>query len=104
MKKKRRRSRAVPSEVPPKSMKEKVATALEVPLSAVGGTPQLLLSGNRELTVEGCKGILEYDEDIIRLNLGKLILRLTGRDLSLCTLTEDTAVVEGYLLSIEFLT
>ena len=70
----------------------------------MGGTPQLLLSGNRELTVEGCKGILEYDEDIIRLNLGKFILRLTGRDLSLCTLTEDTAVVEGYLLSIEFLT
>ena len=54
--------------------------------------------------MEGCKGILEYDEDIIRLNLGKFILRLTGRDLSLCTLTEDTAVVEGYLLSIEFLT
>ena len=39
-----------------------------------------------------------------RKNGGKFILRLTGRDLSLCTLTEDTAVVEGYLLSIEFLT
>ena len=56
------------------------------------------------MTVEGCKGVLEYDEDMVKLNLGKMILQVRGRDLNIKGLTDDAAVLEGYFLSIEFLT
>ena len=71
MKTKRRRRQP---ETPPEqklSVPQKAATLLEVPLSAFGGVPNLELTGNREMTVEGCKGVLEYDEDVVKLNLGK---------------------------------
>ena len=104
MKTKRRRRQP---ETPPEqklSVPQKAAALLEVPLSAFGGVPNLELTGNREMTVEGCKGVLEYDEDMVKLNLGKMILQVRGRDLNIIGLTDDAAVLEGYFLSIEFLT
>ena len=104
MKTKRRRRQ---SETPPEqklSVPQKAATLLEVPLSAFGGVPSLELTGNREMTVEGCRGVLEYDEDVVKLNLGKMILQVRGRDLNIKGLTDDAAVLEGYFLSIDFLT
>ena len=60
------------------------------------------LSGNREAIVEGCKGVVEYDEGIIRLNLGKNIVRFTGTGLSIRTLTLEQAIITGNILSIDF--
>lgn len=51
--------------------KEKLTQELEIPQAALRGVSHMELSGNREAIVEGCKGVVEYDEGIIRLNLGK---------------------------------
>ena len=104
MKTKRRRRQPETSPEQKLTVPQKAATLLEVPLSAFGGVPNLELTGNRELTVEGCKGVLEYDEDVVKLNLGKMILQVSGRDLNIKGITDDSAVLEGYFLSIEFLT
>ena len=53
--------------------------------------------------VEGCRGILEYEEGVIRLNTTSGIVRFMGRDLTMNCLTEDSAVVTGFILSVEFL-
>ncbi len=102
--KRRRRQQPDPPQGQKLSVPQKAAKMLEVPLSAFGGIPSLELTGNREMTVEGCKGVLEYDEDVVKLNLGKMILQVRGRDLNIKGLTDDSAVLEGYFLSIEFLT
>ena len=104
MKTKRRRRQP---ETPPEqklSVPQKAATLLEVPLSAFGGVPNLELTGNRGVAVEGCEGVRECDEGVVKLNLGKMILQVRGRDLNIKGLTDDAAVLEGYFLSIEFLT
>ena len=64
---------------------------------------QAELSGNRRAVVEGCRGILEYEEGVIRLNTTSGIVRFMGRDLTMNCLTEDSAVVSGTILSVEFL-
>ena len=61
------------------------------------------MAGNRRAVVDGCHGIIEYGDDLIRLNTGSGILRFTGRNLSINCLTEDSAVVDGIILSLEFL-
>ena len=61
------------------------------------------LNSNREATIDGCKGVLEYDENVVRLNTGQGQVRLTGRGLVIRTLSQNQAVVEGFILSIEFL-
>ncbi len=62
------------------------------------------INGNTEVVVEGCKGVLEYDTDVVRIKTGKLIVRFTGRGLVIKCLTADSLVVTGFITGIEFLT
>ncbi|MCI8497560.1 MAG: sporulation protein YqfC [Clostridiales bacterium] len=99
---KTRRRKAPPSDLPRPGAVQTMAKVLELPAALAGDSPHIELLGNREITVDGCRGILEYDDGFIRLNLGKTVLRLTGRDLVITALSDHTAVIEGYVLSIEF--
>lgn len=82
---------------------ERMERALELPVGSLSGAARMELFGNRRAVVEGCRGIIEYSEEVIRLNTGSGIIRFTGRSLSMSCLTEDTAVVEGQITTIEFL-
>ncbi|MDR1564389.1 MAG: YabP/YqfC family sporulation protein [Oscillospiraceae bacterium] len=68
-----------------------------------GNTARIEFSGNREVIVEGCKGILEYDDTTIRLNLGRESVRFLGKGLSIGAMSGKIAVIEGYINSMEFL-
>lgn len=61
------------------------------------GGSLIQLTGNRSAVVDGCDGIIDYHEEAIVLRAGRLVVRFTGRDLALCRLTEDSAVIEGYI-------
>lgn len=54
--------------------------------------------------MEGCQGILEYGEDTVRLSTEGMVVRFTGRDLQIRCMTQESAVVTGFITSIEFLT
>ncbi|MBS6860123.1 MAG: YabP/YqfC family sporulation protein [Clostridiales bacterium] len=69
---------------------------------AVGGC-HIELLGNREAVVEGCQGILEYDDDVVRVRAGKLVVRFTGRNLKIRCMTADSLVVDGFLRGMEFM-
>ena len=69
---------------------------------AVGGS-HIELLGNREAVVEGCQGILEYGDDVVRVRAGRLIVRFTGRNLKIRCMTADSLVVEGFLRGMEFM-
>ena len=53
--------------------------------------------------MEGCRGVLEYDTDVVRVRAGRMTLRFTGRCLVIRCLTADSLVVEGFIAGIEFL-
>lgn len=82
----------------------RVERILDLPDGSLTGTARIELSGNRRAAVEGCRGILEYEEGVIRLNTGSGIIRFTGRNLGVSCLTEDSAVVTGYIQTMEFMT
>lgn len=59
--------------------------------------------GNRRVLVEGCRRVLEYEEDRIRLQTDDGIVRLLGRSLCVARLSSGCAVIIGTVLSVEFL-
>jgi sporulation protein YqfC len=61
------------------------------------------INGNREAVVEGCGGVLEYDDDVVRIRTHGQIVRFTGRGLTIRSLTADALVVAGFITGIEFL-
>lgn len=88
----------------PSGPKTGISRMFDIPQTALSGIPQIELAGNREAVVEGCQGVLEYDESVIRLSTGKMSIRFLGRGMQIRVLTHDSAVVEGFITNIEFIT
>ena len=52
--------------------------------------------------VDGCKSVMEYDDGKIKLNLGKNSVSFNGTGLTIRSLSMEQAMVEGFILSVEF--
>ena len=75
----------------------------DIPPSAIAGMLHIELSGNTEAVVDGCVGVLEYDETTVRLAGKKMSVKFTGRNLHLKILTHDSAILEGFILGVEYI-
>ena len=64
--------------------------------------PDIQARGNREFTVDGCKGILEYEQDSIKLNTGKLIITFLGDAMEISVYSELETIITGNIFSVEF--
>ncbi|MCI7334277.1 MAG: YabP/YqfC family sporulation protein [Oscillospiraceae bacterium] len=76
-------------------------------LSALGAENELLLphielSSNREATVEGSCGIIEYDKSVVRLNCRGITVKFSGDCLCINNLSGDRVSVTGDILALEF--
>ena len=60
------------------------------------------LEGNRELIIDGCKGIVEYETDIIKICTDTVIVSVTGDELNIHTYLDDQIVISGKILSVNF--
>lgn len=74
----------------------------KIPPQFLGGLPHLELLGNRQITIEGSKGILKYSDDIIRINTGSMVITFLGRNLNVRCIAPDCTMVEGFVTGIEF--
>lgn len=66
------------------------------------GGAVISVTGNRSAVVDGCDGIMDYDEEKVVLRTGRLTVRINGRKLRLTRLTRSSAMVEGVILSLEY--
>ena len=64
--------------------------------------PRVELLGNQQVLVEGCGGILDYQEDWVCLRAGRMRIQLRGRDLQLDCLSESSLVIRGEILTLEY--
>lgn len=61
------------------------------------------ISSNREAVFEGSRGVLEYNDQTIRINTSGFIVKFSGRGLSIRCLTESSMIIEGFITSIEYI-
>lgn len=64
--------------------------------------PCIELSGNRELLIEGSKGVLEYTDNAVRINTGGMIVSVAGRELNLRCISDSALIIDGFILSLTF--
>lgn len=72
-----------------------VEQALDLPEILHKDVPHIELQGNAELALDGCKGILEYTEESIRLHAGALLLYVSGSNLCIRMYSEAQTVITG---------
>lgn len=82
---------------------ERAAHALDIPAEAVAGVSYIEITGTREMLVENHKGILEYTENEIKVNIGKNVLRITGQCLSVDAMNSNQLKLTGNIEAVEFI-
>lgn len=57
---------------------------------------------NKQAIIEGCKGILEYNDDYIKINIGCGFVLLSGKELYAHSFSQETIVIKGKINTIEY--
>ncbi len=83
-------------------LKNEIVNGLDLPWEAVSGLPKIEMSGNRELFIDGHRGVLDYDDKFVRLLAGSVLLEVTGVGLDLGGVTPSAAVIRGEIVRVEF--
>ena len=60
------------------------------------------IKSNREVVVEGCNTIEEYDENLVKIKVPKMGISFFGKNLEIKCMSVDSLVIEGVISSIEF--
>ena len=75
---------------------------LDLPPTLLTGDPTIELLGNRQMVMEGCRGIMEYDENYIKINGGRYAVSVMGEQLELKNLTDKSCTIVGRIDSSGF--
>lgn len=81
--------------------KKKIDYMLEFPKEVYSNVPNFIITGFEDLTIENYKGILEYEDYIIRVSTAIGCINIHGLDLRLEKMTEDNLKVTGKIDSFE---
>lgn len=81
---------------------DSISRSLDIPVDAVSAFAHIEMSGNREIAVDGCLGVLEYGENTISLNTGRLIVKICGCDLTIVSMQNGQAVIKGTITCVDF--
>lgn len=83
-----------------KSVRERIAEMTAIPDEILLDTFRLVMTGERELTVENFKGILEYSPELIRLRVTGGRIAVEGAGLEIKTVTDDEIQIGGRIRSV----
>lgn len=61
------------------------------------------ISSNREMTVQGSRGIIEYTDQLVRIGFKTHEVCLYGRNITINCLTNDSLVIRGIFERLEWI-
>ncbi|MDK2802249.1 MAG: YabP/YqfC family sporulation protein [Oscillospiraceae bacterium] len=85
------------------NIKKIMSNIKEVASSMVKTESRIEMIGNKEAIIEGCNGVIEYDDFIIRIATKHQEIRFVGDNLQLKCLTNENIIITGFIKNIEFI-
>lgn len=79
----------------------RIEDMLEIPKEITSNEPKVTIVSFKQMLIENYKGILEYEDILIRIKTSMGILNISGFGLNLNQMTGDDIVVTGKIESIE---
>ena len=73
---------------------------MEIPKEIATSTPRLIINGFEEVLVENYKGVLEYEENFIKIATYIGIVNINGINLKLNQMKDDTVFIYGQIDSV----
>lgn len=78
-------------------------TKKQLPLELMSNLPIMEFTGNQQALIEGSKGVLQYEREIVKINTNNIILVFNGRNLSIKSISPTTVILQGYITNVEFI-
>jgi sporulation protein YqfC len=95
------KGRSAMAEERKESWRERTARMLDIPPEGLTGVPQLSLTGERELFLEGYQGVLSYGKEEITVGSPQFLLRITGRELEIKAMGPGQLRIVGWVTGLE---
>ena len=84
------------------SRAERIASALDLPLDVMCDVPRVELLGKTHVNIENFRGILDYNENCVKVNTTVGILKIDGDELFIESITDEGLTVKGTIIRLEF--
>ncbi len=85
-----------------KSVKQNMVESLELPKDLMYGASIVTITGRREVLIENYKGILEYNEEYIRIQAKNVKITIFGKQLTIEYYTNEDMKVAGFIKSVAY--
>ena len=85
-----------------KKILSEAAELFDLPADVVAGLPHIEMVGSDHFYMEHHRGILSYNEEEITINAERMILRVSGEDLELVSMTGDALRIGGTIRRVEW--
>lgn len=73
-----------------------------LPVDVLKGYPYLQLYGGRRLIIEGACRLLDYGDESLCAQCGKVRIRVSGRKINVGLMDPEALIVSGYIQSVSF--
>ena len=84
-------------------IKRKISAMLELPKEIILNLPVISMIGNEDISISNYKGVIEYNDELVKISAGNGIIRLEGAGLTLKQITSENISVAGRIKKIEFM-
>jgi sporulation protein YqfC len=85
------------------TIKEKVSKLLEIPDEVATDRPKITTMGRKEVFVENYKGIIEFTNEIVRINSNHGVITITGHNMKIKEITCDDIIIVGDIENIDYI-
>lgn len=83
--------------------KKGISEALELPVDIMMDLPKLTMIGDIKVSLLNHKGIVEYTEEVIRVNTKSGIYKIIGENLEIKTILSEEIVILGSIKKVEII-
>lgn len=79
---------------------KKITSILDMPKEVTLNYPKITVLGEESVVVENHKGLIELSQTVIRLNTTMYLLKITGENLDIKSITGDDIEIVGKITGI----
>lgn len=81
---------------------EKLARLFEIPGEVCGNRPKVTAIGRGEVLIENFKGIMDFQEGMIRINTNNGVIKVSGNNLNIREITNEEIIIGGKISNIDY--
>jgi sporulation protein YqfC len=85
------------------NFKYNISEALELPKDLVLNLPKIVMIGNIQMNISNHKGIIEYTQEVLRVNSSIGIIKISGSNLELKTILSEEIIIKGSIEKVEII-